>query len=62
MTKNCDKQKNLKYYNEQICDKYYKMCIEIIQHDDVQEYVALGIHDGYNNPYVLDYIFQMPDG
>ena len=25
------------------------MCLEIIQHDEVQEYVALGILDGYNN-------------
>ena len=33
------------------------MCIEIIQHDDAQEYVALGILDSYNNPYVLDDIF-----
>ena len=33
------------------------MCIEIIQHDDVQEYVASGIQDGYNNPYMLDDIF-----
>ena len=38
--KYCDKQKNLKYYNKQICDKYRKMCIEIIQQDDVREYVA----------------------
>ena len=33
------------------------MCIEIIQHDEVQEYVALGILNGYNSPYVLDDIF-----
>ena len=33
------------------------MCIEIIQHDDVQEYVALGILNGYNNPCALDDIF-----
>ena len=50
----CDKQKNLKYYNKQIRDKYHKMCIEIIQQDDVQEYVALGILDSCNYPYVLD--------
>ena len=33
------------------------MCIEIILHDDVQEYVALEILYGYNNTYVLDVIF-----
>ena len=33
------------------------MCIEIIQHDDVQKYVALEMLDGYNNPYVQEDIF-----
>ena len=37
------------------------MCIEIIQHDDVQEYVALGILEGYHNPYELVDIFEPPD-
>ena len=38
------------------------MCLEITQHDDVQEYVALGILNGYNNTYVLDDIFKRLTG
>ena len=53
----CDKQKNLKYYNNKICNKYHKVFIETIQHDDVQEYVAAGILDGFNSPSALDEIF-----
>ena len=34
------------------------MCTEMTQHNDVHEYIALGILDGFiSNPYALDNIF-----